>query len=328
MVTQDSPSISSQVSNRRVSQLLSGELVRLKQAGPKGEFGVWGEVVTATKDRRHVYCELRDGKELMSLRARLPLSTDLAIGSYVRVVGTIEVSIDSSKGTASLVLCGAVDRTRSSTRLKDLKAAIETLQGQYSPRLLPSLPFKKVGVVSGSQSKARNDFTSALDGAVAVSITTTRLPSPAEVAVAIETASHESIDLLVVTRGGGGAMDLAVFDEPAVLESLARASSVVPVVLAIGHACDRQKASQLVSHTSTTPTAAGLKVRQLFYANKAPSLSPKRKKTTEISPPGSAEEPVAEKEGKRQPSRKSWVWCALFLCIGFTLGVLTAYAAT
>ncbi len=317
MVAPNSQSIS-QVSPRRVSQLLNGELSQLERASSNGEFGVWGEVVSVDKDHRSVYCQLRDKEELAGLQVRLPLETTLAIGSYVRVVGRVEVSTDRANGTARLVLCGALDQTRSSNRLAELEASIARLRGEYTPRALPASSLKKIGVVSGSLSKARKDFASALGGVVAVSTTTARLSSPADIARAIEKAGQEDVDLLVVTRGGGDVMSLAVFDEPAVLEVLAHVSATVPVILAIGHASDEQKAARLVSHTSATPSAAGALVRRLFYKNR-PSGGAKNN-TDETAPSA-----IDDSQAVPNRTRVAWLRPASFLAIGFLLGLLAAY---
>src|SRR5207247_745350 len=65
---------------------------------------------------------------------------------------------------------------------------------------------------------------------------------------------HKSVEVIVVTRGGGSAEDLAVFND----EGLARAvaASAIPVISAIGHETDFTIVHFVSDLQAPTPSAA------------------------------------------------------------------------
>ena len=74
-----------------------------------------------------------------------------------------------------------------------------------------------------------------------------------EIKAAVEEASCYNADVIVMLRGGGSKMDLAIFDDFGIAEAIA--NSRLPVLTGIGHETDRVVAD-LVAHTHfKTPTA-------------------------------------------------------------------------
>ena len=75
---------------------------------------------------------------------------------------------------------------------------------------------------------------------------------PSEIAKAIGNAK---CDVLVVIRGGGETRELAVFNDPEILEALLECQAFR--VLGIGHSNDRTLANMFVDHVANTPGDAG-----------------------------------------------------------------------
>ena len=76
----------------------------------------------------------------------------------------------------------------------------------------------------------------------------------ASIAAALRELPAAAVDVVVITRGGGAASELAVFDDPLVVAGIC--ACPVPVVVAVGHSTDSTRADD-VAHTSVaTPSAA------------------------------------------------------------------------
>lgn len=81
------------------------------------------------------------------------------------------------------------------------------------------------------------------------------IKAPASIVQAINRANQENrVDLLLVTRGGGDKVDLAVFNEMEVVQAIAFSS--LPIVTALGHDQDYHLADKVADVYFRTPTAA------------------------------------------------------------------------
>ena len=123
---------------------------------------------------------------------------------------------------------------------------------------LPLVPLR-IGLVTSEGSAAAADFLTELDSSgfsFRVLSCDSRVQgdlAPATLIAGLRAIFRETVDVIVLIRGGGSRGDLAVFDN----EQLARtiASSPVPVLTGIGHEIDRSVAD-VVAHTALkTPTA-------------------------------------------------------------------------
>jgi exodeoxyribonuclease VII large subunit len=74
-----------------------------------------------------------------------------------------------------------------------------------------------------------------------------------EIAAAIKEASLTDADVIVLLRGGGSKMDLAIFDDFSISKAIAR--SRIPVITGIGHETDRVVADLTANTYFKTPTA-------------------------------------------------------------------------
>ena len=77
--------------------------------------------------------------------------------------------------------------------------------------------------------------------------------APASIAAALQEASDQGFDAILILRGGGSELDLACFDDEDL--SIAIATCPVPVVTAIGHDKDVHIADMVAGQAVKTPTA-------------------------------------------------------------------------
>ncbi|MBO7070071.1 MAG: exodeoxyribonuclease VII large subunit [Bacteroidales bacterium] len=77
--------------------------------------------------------------------------------------------------------------------------------------------------------------------------------APASISEALQEASEQGFDAILILRGGGSELDLACFDDEEL--SIAIATCPVPVVTAIGHDKDVHIADMVAGQAVKTPTA-------------------------------------------------------------------------
>lgn len=194
----------------------------------------------------------------------------LADGMKIRC--QVQVSLYRDRGNISLSVedidpsftKGALALAREKL-LKELrKKGLDRAQKQLT---LPKFPFH-VGLITAKGSRAHSDFEDQLlAGGFPGTLTMISCPMQGEavtakVVSALESMGKKSVDLIVITRGGGSAADLRWFDSEAV--AYAVAGSHVPIVCAIGHHDDQSVAEEIAFMRQKTPTAAAEYVRSIF----------------------------------------------------------------
>ena len=151
--------------------------------------------------------------------------------------------------------------------LRKLRAKLEA-EGLFAPtrkRALPPFP-RRIGIVTSPTGAAIHDFLQVLDRrwqGVEVLILPVRVQgteAAGEIATAIEQAGHivPPLDVLVVGRGGGSLEDLWAFNEELVVRAIA--SSVIPVISAVGHEIDVTLADLAADVRALTPSEAAERV--------------------------------------------------------------------
>ncbi|MEO2048633.1 MAG: exodeoxyribonuclease VII large subunit [Pirellulales bacterium] len=192
--------------------------------------------------------DLHDGLEVVC-RGRLDVYPPR--GSYQLVVDQLQ-----PQGIGALELA-----------LRKLRAKLEA-EGLFAPtrkRALPSFP-RRIGIVTSPTGAAIHDFLQVLDRrwqGVEVLILPVRVQgteATGEIATAIEQAGRivPPLDVLVVGRGGGSLEDLWAFNEELVVRAIA--SSVIPVISAVGHEIDVTLADLAADVRALTPSEAAERV--------------------------------------------------------------------
>ncbi len=118
---------------------------------------------------------------------------------------------------------------------------------------------RRVALVS-ARGKGAGDFETTLrekSPNVAVTFIETRVQGDGaeiDIADAIDRASRENVDAIIVLRGGGSYEDRYPFNTEAIVRAIVRSRH--PVVTAIGHTGDRHLADEVADAVFKTPTAA------------------------------------------------------------------------
>lgn len=144
-----------------------------------------------------------------------------------------------------------------------LKAKLESegLFDESRKRLLPYPP-QTIGLITSAQSAAYADFTKITNqrfGGLEIAVYDVQVQgeaAPGQVAQAITYLNdhHPELEVLVITRGGGGADDLAAFSSEAVTRAVA--ASRIPTLVAIGHEVDVSLAELAADVRASTPSNA------------------------------------------------------------------------
>lgn len=134
----------------------------------------------------------------------------------------------------------------------------EGLFSASKKRIIPQNP-KKIALITAANGAAVQDVLVAAKGLMPAKIILINsavqgASAPPSIIKAIEEAEYIDCDLIIITRGGGGSDDIAVFNEEKVIRAIARSS--VPTIVAIGHEKNVTLAELAADLRCSTPTAA------------------------------------------------------------------------
>lgn len=145
----------------------------------------------------------------------------------------------------------------------DLLRTKLTAEGLFAPERKRSLPFppQRIGLVASGESAAYADFIKVLGarwGGVEIIHVETQvqgeLAVPQLVSAIERLNATDNLDVIVVTRGGGSADDLAAFSTEQVVRAVA--ASRTPTLVAIGHEIDESLAELAADARASTPSNA------------------------------------------------------------------------
>jgi exodeoxyribonuclease VII large subunit len=145
--------------------------------------------------------------------------------------------------------------------LLEAKLAAEGLFDVERKRALPYPP-RRIGLVTSSESAAYRDFMKVIDarwGGVEITLVDVQVQGEAAVAQIVTAVGQlnalaDPPEVLVVTRGGGSAEDLAAFSTEQVTRAVA--ASRIPTLVAIGHEVDVSLAELAADQRASTPSNA------------------------------------------------------------------------
>ncbi|PPI09538.1 exodeoxyribonuclease VII large subunit [Rathayibacter sp. AY1B8] len=245
---------------------IKGWIERLGTAWVEGEITQWGA------SGGNVYGKLKDlsGDSTVgftvwsSVRSRLP--ADLKQGD--RVIALVKPNYWVKGGTLSMQVfemrhVGLGDLLEKLERLRR-QLASEGLFDASRKKPLPFLPHG-VGLITGKDSDAEKDVLRnaqlrwpAVRFRVVHSAVQGDRTVP-EVLSALRTLeADDSIDVIVIARGGGDFQNLLGFSDEALVRAVAACST--PVVSAIGHEADRPLLDDVADLRASTPTDAAKRV--------------------------------------------------------------------
>lgn len=232
---------------------------------------VEGEVTNWSRSRQaHIYFKLKDefGAVLQVnwFKANQPVELsgglDFRDGAKLRVRGPIQFYRPG--GTYSLIAQAITPAGKG-----DLQARFEALKKQLRKegvfdsarkRPWPVLP-RRVGIIGSAESAAIRDVLSVLDRrfpnlhVIIAPVPVQGTGAAERIAAAIQLMNRSTtLDVLMVTRGGGSLEDLWAFNEEVVARAIA--ASRLPVICGIGHETDVTIAGWAADVRAPTPSAA------------------------------------------------------------------------
>ncbi len=149
---------------------------------------------------------------------------------------------------------------KKASELLQAKLAAEGLFDESRKRPLPYPP-RRIGLVASAESAAYRDFMKIINarwGGVEIDHIDVQvqgeLAPPQIVAALSYFETSELVDVIIVTRGGGSAEDLAAFSTEQVTRAVA--GSRVPTLVAIGHEVDVSLAELAADQRASTPSNA------------------------------------------------------------------------
>jgi len=226
---------------------------------------------------RWVYFDLKDETASVKCFGTVyMLPGPLEDGMVVQISGSprLHPNFGFSINLQSIRSAGEGSLKRAATLLEaKLKA-----EGLFAPERKRTLPFppKSIGLITSSQSAAYADFIKIVGQRwsgleiVLADVQVQGDQAPAQLIKAIEHFNQQAKppEVLVVIRGGGGAEDLAAFNNEAVVRVVA--GSRIPTLVAIGHEVDLCLAELAADRRASTPS------------NAAELLSPDKKRELEL----------------------------------------------
>ncbi len=240
--------------------------------GRLGRVWVEGQIAELNKRGSAVFLTLRDPVAAVSVRVVCPRqvfeSAEPAAANGARVVVWVKPDFSMARGSFSLsaIELRAVGIGELLARLERLKRALAA-EGIFAPERKRRLPFLpgKVGLICGRDSAAERDVLQNAARrwpAVRFRVEQVAVQGPfavEEVTAALQVLdADQSVDVIIIARGGGSIEDLLPFSD----ESLVRAVAAcrTPIVSAIGHEQDVPLLDLVADVRASTPTDAARRV--------------------------------------------------------------------
>jgi exodeoxyribonuclease VII large subunit len=258
------------------AQVLSvSELTRRIRGLLEAHFpGIWveGEVSDLrTPSSGHVYFTLKDATAQLSavLFRNAAAGVNFKLKDGLRVLAFGDISVYERSGQYQIVVRQLMPKGVGALQLAfeelKLRLAREGLFDTARKKPIPALP-QRIGLITSPTGAAIRDFLNIIGRRfpnVHIIIHPVRVQGEGaaqEIAAAIDhfnalkEAGRLSVDVLVVTRGGGSLEDLWAFNEEIVARALAQ--SRIPTISAVGHEIDFTIADFVADLRAPTPSAA------------------------------------------------------------------------
>ena len=252
-----------------------------------GTVWVSGEITNLrAQSSGHIYFTLKDAAAQLSCvlfsREKVSQRALLADGQKVLLQG--EITVYEARGQYQIIVRDlefqGVGALQVAFEQLKQKLAAEGLFAAERKRPLPRYP-QRIGLVTSPTGAAIRDVLHGVqrrNPALEIILVPCRVQgvgAAKEIAEAIRTlnefnstlvAAHSSLDLILVTRGGGSLEDLWAFNE----EPVARAifESEIPVVSAVGHEIDFTIGDFVADFRAATPSAAAEIITEGFFASR------------------------------------------------------------
>lgn len=229
--------------------------------------GLIGEVSNFRGANRsgHLYFSLKDEKSIISCVLfkydAMKLNFSFKDGDMILVIGNISSYI--ANGTYQLIIKKVIPYGEGNILLKreQLKEKLykEGLFDISKKKQIPYFP-KKISIICGENSAAERDFSFNIkrrNPLVEVNFIYSKVQGNEaidDLLNALNKASNDDSDLIILGRGGGAKEDLMVFDEEQLVRKVASLNK--PIISAIGHEINLSLVDLASDVHVSTPTAA------------------------------------------------------------------------
>jgi len=235
---------------------------------PEG-VAIEGEVVEyRVSQQKWIWFKLKDESSVVECFATVwQLRTPLEDGMKVRAHGMAKIHPKSGKFSITVERVELVGEgaLRRAFELLRKKLEGEGLFDLARKRTIPRFP-ARIGLIASRESAAYGDFMRILKnrwGGIDIRLADVAVQGRDAIPEIVSAfrwfnANPRSVDVLVLTRGGGSMEDLQAFNS----EEVARAvfSSAIPVVVGVGHERDETLADYAADVRASTPTNAAERV--------------------------------------------------------------------
>ena len=237
-----------------------------------GRVWVEGQIAELTRRGGAVFLTLRDPVAAVSVRVICPRAvldaTDPPPGEGARVLVWAKPDFNTNRGSFALsaMEIRAVGIGELLARLERLRRALAA-EGLFAAGRKQPLPFLpgKIGLICGRDSAAERDVlrnSTRRWPAVRFRVEQVAVQGPyavTEIVAALQRLSADpSVDVIIITRGGGSIEDLLPFSDETLLREVVAVK--VPVVSAIGHEQDSPLLDLVADVRASTPTDAARRV--------------------------------------------------------------------
>ncbi len=226
---------------------------------------VRGEIASYKEYPSAIYFDIKDQKSTLtcvmwgSYASRLTFSPK--IGDEVVVFGS--VTLYSQKGryqfnALNLSLFGKGEALLALQALKE-KLQKEGLFDQSKKKVIPAFP-NSIGIIVGKDSAAEADLKTNIHRRWPIAelhvyhALVQGKNAPEDIVKALNKASEDELDTLILARGGGSNDDLDAFNDERVVRAFAAVS--IPKIAAVGHEIDFTLVDYVADKRVSTPTGA------------------------------------------------------------------------
>ncbi len=255
--------------NRHISLLIQSDIT-LQNLLVKGEVSN-----LSGREGSHLYFNLIDGETQISCvvfrSAANALRDKIKEGKSLIVSGNIQVYAKQGRYQINVKSVAEDEASYLNKLFLELKAKLERL-GYFDPKRKLPVPkkIKKIGLICSKTSAAIIDFLTVLKARsplleiFLIDVHVQGDKTALEVSSAIKMLQNiEDLDLIVITRGGGSAEDLFVFND----EEICRTAfeSTTPILSAIGHERDTCLLDLCADIVAGTPSIAAQMISEGFF---------------------------------------------------------------
>ena len=229
---------------------------------------VWvqGEISNLSRPASgHVYFTLKDSNAALkcvmwktaAARLRMGLQDGMEVEVHGRI-GVYEVSGQYQLYADAIRPVGEGALYQEFMRLKSMLEA-EGLFAQERKRSIPMLS-EKIGIVTSATGAALQDMLNTLGRRLpTVEVILAQSPvqgveAPPALVKAIQSLNNQSLDVIILARGGGSIEDLWAFNDERVVRAVA--GSRIPIICGVGHETDFTLSDFAADLRAPTPTSA------------------------------------------------------------------------